>query len=43
MAHTTESRRQLFRPFAFHILLGPYLVMVFTSGHKELQLPEYEM
>ena len=43
MAHNTESRRQLFRPFAFHILLGPYLVMVFTSGHKELQLPEYEM
>ena len=42
-ANNTELRRQVFRPFAFHILLCPYLVMVFTSGRKELQLPEFEL
>ena len=41
--NSTELCRQVFRPFAFHILLCPNLVMVFTSGHKELQLPEYEL
>ena len=42
-ANNTVLRRQVFRLFAFHILLCTYLFMVFTSGRKELQFPEYEI
>ena len=43
IAYNTESRRKLFRLFAFQILLSPYFGYFFPTGYKTRQLPEFEL